>query len=323
MFEVVLFEPEIPPNTGNIMRLCANSGCRLHLVRPLGFSLSDKQLERAGMDYRSGIDYTLHDDWEHCRETLAARRIYTVTTKGLQRHDQVRYQAGDVFVSAAQATDFDDKVQTSLIIRGRNDWDGNVLSLKAFVTPNDPDLLRFSRKVLADSKDSLGASAKELEHFQSATLLFNEFASRMVYVNDPQSSKDRVQYPSETLSLRGGDCDDMTVFVSSMLASVGIATAFVDVVPPSKPQEGHIYLLFDTGVPVAKAAQVSSNPKRYVVRKNERGQETVWIPVETTAMGAGFEKAWEAGAKAYYEDVEVALGLARGWVRIVDVQPVL
>ncbi|HEY4612803.1 MAG TPA: type IX secretion system membrane protein PorP/SprF, partial [Bacteroidota bacterium] len=134
-------------------------------------------------------------------------------------------QAGDVFVSAAQATDFDDKVQTSLIIRGRNDWDGNVLSLKAFVTPNDPDLLRFSRKVLADSKDSLGASAKELEHFQSATLLFNEFASRMVYVNDPQSSKDRVQYPSETLSLRGGDCDDMTVFVSSMLASVGIATA--------------------------------------------------------------------------------------------------
>ncbi len=98
MFEIVLFEPEIPPNTGNIMRLCANSGCRLHLVRPLGFSLSDKQLERAGMDYRSGIDYTLHDDWEHCRETLAARRIFTVTTKGLQRHDQVRYQAGDVFV---------------------------------------------------------------------------------------------------------------------------------------------------------------------------------------------------------------------------------
>jgi tRNA (cytidine/uridine-2'-O-)-methyltransferase len=98
MFEVVLFEPEIPPNTGNIMRLCANSGCRLHLVRPLGFSLSDKQLERAGMDYRSGIDYTLHDDWERCRETLAAHRIYTVTTKGLQRHDQVRYQAGDGFV---------------------------------------------------------------------------------------------------------------------------------------------------------------------------------------------------------------------------------
>ncbi len=98
MFEIVLFEPEIPPNTGNVMRLAANTGCRLHLVRPLGFSLSDKRLERAGMDYRSGIDCTLHDDWEHCRQTLAARRLYAVTTRGSQRYDQVRYQAGDVFV---------------------------------------------------------------------------------------------------------------------------------------------------------------------------------------------------------------------------------
>lgn len=98
MFEIVLFEPEIPPNTGNVMRLAANAGCRLHLVRPLGFSLSDKQLERAGMDYRAGIDYTLHDDWEHCRAMLAGRRIYALTTKGAQRHDSIRYQAGDVFV---------------------------------------------------------------------------------------------------------------------------------------------------------------------------------------------------------------------------------
>ncbi len=98
MFEIVLFEPEIPPNTGNIMRLCANTGCRLHLVRPLGFSLADKQLERAGMDYRSGIDYTLHDDWEHFRRALPARRLYAVTTQGAQHHDQERYQAGDIFV---------------------------------------------------------------------------------------------------------------------------------------------------------------------------------------------------------------------------------
>ena len=98
MFDIVLYQPEIPPNAGNVIRLAANTGCRLHLVRPLGFSLSDKQLERAGMDYRAGIDYTLHDDWDHCRETLAARRIYAVTTKGTQRHDQIRYQAGDVFV---------------------------------------------------------------------------------------------------------------------------------------------------------------------------------------------------------------------------------
>ena len=98
MFEIVLYEPEIPPNTGNVMRLAANTGCSLRLIRPLGFSLSDKQLERAGMDYRGGIDYTLHDDWERCLATLAARRIFTVTTRGARRHDQLRYQAGDAFV---------------------------------------------------------------------------------------------------------------------------------------------------------------------------------------------------------------------------------
>ena len=98
MFEIVLFEPEIPPNTGNVMRLAANTGCRLHLVRPLGFSLSDKQLERAGMDYRAGVNYTLHDDWQRCRDALAGRRIYALTTKGTQRHDQIRYKNGDVFV---------------------------------------------------------------------------------------------------------------------------------------------------------------------------------------------------------------------------------
>ena len=231
-------------------------------------------------------------------------------------------QAGDVFVNAAQTSEFDDKVQTSLIIRGRNDWDGSVLTLRAFVTPNDPDLLRFTRTVLATHKDSLSEILKELDKFYSAKVLFDEFASRMVYVSDPQASKDRVQYPSETLSLRGGDCDDMTVLYSTMLSSIGIATAFVDVVPPNQPQESHIYLLFDTGVPAAKAELVSSNPKRHIIRKNESGQETVWIPVETTAMSAGFQRAWEQGAQEYYNDVEVALGLARGWVKIVDVQPV-
>ena len=98
MFEIVLYEPEIPPNTGNVMRLAANTGCRLHLVRPLGFSLSDKQLERAGMDYTAGIDCVLHDDWGHCMQALAGARVFALTTQGTQRHDQPRFGAGDVFV---------------------------------------------------------------------------------------------------------------------------------------------------------------------------------------------------------------------------------
>ena len=98
MFEIVLYEPEIPPNAGNIMRLCANTGCRLHLVRPLGFSLSDKQLERAGMDYRSGIEYIVHADWPQCQTALAGRRMFALTTRGAKRYDKVRFVAGDAFV---------------------------------------------------------------------------------------------------------------------------------------------------------------------------------------------------------------------------------
>ncbi len=103
MFEVVLFEPEIPPNTGNIMRLCANTGCRLHLVRPLGFSLADKQLARAGMDYRAGVDYTLHDGWPQCNAALAGHRLFAVTTRGQVRYDEPRYRAGDAFVFGSES----------------------------------------------------------------------------------------------------------------------------------------------------------------------------------------------------------------------------
>lgn len=98
VFDIVLFEPEIPPNTGNVMRLCANTGCRLHLVRPLGFSMSDKQLQRAGMDYRARIDYTLHDSWQQCKSTLTDRRMFAVSTRGAERFDRIRYQTGDTFV---------------------------------------------------------------------------------------------------------------------------------------------------------------------------------------------------------------------------------
>ncbi len=98
MFEIVLYEPEIPPNTGNVMRMCANTGCRLHLVRPLGFSLSDKQLERAGMDYRGTIECFVHDDWLQCRSALAGRRMFALTTRGSERYDNLPFQAGDAFI---------------------------------------------------------------------------------------------------------------------------------------------------------------------------------------------------------------------------------
>lgn len=228
-------------------------------------------------------------------------------------------RAADVFVRSSPAEDYDDKSQTRLIIRGRNDWDGDALSLRYFVTPEEPEILRFSRAVLSQQRDSLAGGLQQLAKFRAARTLFNEFASRLTYVNDPKVSKDRVQFPSETLALRGGDCDDMTVCYASLLASIGISTAFIDVLPPQRPDDGHIYLMFDTEVPVKQAALITDNPKRYVVRKNERGEETIWLPVETTAITEGFMKAWEQGAKEYFDEVEVGLGVVRGWVRLVDV----
>lgn len=98
MFDIVLYEPEIPPNTGNAIRLAVNTGARLHLVKPFGFSINHKQLERAGMDYREFADVQVHENWPDCARHFAGRRLYAVTTRGSQRYDTVRYADNDVFI---------------------------------------------------------------------------------------------------------------------------------------------------------------------------------------------------------------------------------
>ena len=98
MFDIVLYEPEIPPNTGNIIRLCANTGAQLHLVKPLGFSLEDKQLKRAGLDYHEYANLQVHEHWEACKQALAGKRMFALTTKGSTRHTDLSFQIGDVFV---------------------------------------------------------------------------------------------------------------------------------------------------------------------------------------------------------------------------------
>lgn len=98
MFEIILFEPEIPPNTGNIIRLCANTGTRLNLVEPLGFRLDDKQLIRAGLDYHEFAQLRVHPDWEACLHHFEGARIFALSTKGRVRHDSIIYRAGDAFL---------------------------------------------------------------------------------------------------------------------------------------------------------------------------------------------------------------------------------
>ncbi len=98
MFHVILYQPEIPPNTGNIIRLCANTGSQLHLIRPLGFTLEDKQLVRAGLDYHEFATLQVYDTLPECLAAFDPARVFALTTKGSHAFQAGTYRAGDAFL---------------------------------------------------------------------------------------------------------------------------------------------------------------------------------------------------------------------------------
>ena len=101
--DVVLVHPEIPPNTGNVIRLCANTGAALHLVEPLGYALDDRQLKRAGLDYHEYASIRVHPDWAACREALAGRRLFALTTTGRHGVHATAFREDDVFVFGSES----------------------------------------------------------------------------------------------------------------------------------------------------------------------------------------------------------------------------
>ncbi|WP_129134756.1 tRNA (cytidine(34)-2'-O)-methyltransferase [Luteimonas sp. YGD11-2] len=114
MFDVLLYQPEIPPNTGNVIRLCANTGARLHLIRPLGFDLDDRQLRRAGLDYHEYATLNVHDSLEAALVALAPPRLFALSTRNSTRHDQVRFEAGDAFLFGPETRGLPDDVLTGI-----------------------------------------------------------------------------------------------------------------------------------------------------------------------------------------------------------------
>ena len=98
MLDIVLYQPEIPPNTGNIIRLCANTGFRLHLIEPLGFDLDDKKLRRAGLDYQEFQSLKVHADWDTYIGSCQPKNIYALSTKGSACYSSVSYQPGDALL---------------------------------------------------------------------------------------------------------------------------------------------------------------------------------------------------------------------------------
>ena len=102
MIHVVLVEPEIPPNTGNVIRLCANTGAMLHLVKPMGFPLDDARMRRAGLDYHEYATMQVHEDWAACKMALAGHRMFAIETCGTKSPHETALQSGDVFVFGSE-----------------------------------------------------------------------------------------------------------------------------------------------------------------------------------------------------------------------------
>ena len=112
MFDIVLVHPEIPPNTGNVIRLCANAGARLHLIEPLGFRLDDAQLRRAGLDYHEYASVQVHANWTSFTQSRQPdpARLFALTTRGTRRHDEISYQPNDVLVFGCETAGLPPKI---------------------------------------------------------------------------------------------------------------------------------------------------------------------------------------------------------------------
>ena len=114
MLHVILHRPEIPPNTGNVIRLCANTGARLHLVEPLGFSIDDRQLKRAGLDYHEYARMQVHPSLEAALAAIGPTRVFALSTRGQRRHDQVDWRADDTLLFGSETSGLPPEVMNTI-----------------------------------------------------------------------------------------------------------------------------------------------------------------------------------------------------------------
>ena len=113
-FNIVLFNPQIPPNTGNILRLCANTGTKLHIIKPIGFDLSEKSLRRAGLDYYKNVDLSIYDCLDQFLENNKFKNLFLVTKFGKKRYDKVEYKRNDFFMFGSEINGLSEEVYTKL-----------------------------------------------------------------------------------------------------------------------------------------------------------------------------------------------------------------
>ncbi len=249
------------------------------------------------------------------------KRVEVLISPAINEFENSEHFKVDVKLKIKATNQIPDEVRKfKILLHGKNDWNGNVEDLKFFVKFDSPEITSFARKVIWEKKDIIEKVDPALKKFYQAKFLFDELSKHITYVSDPSLSIDKVQYPEETLKLHTGDCDDLAVLYASLLGSIGIDVAFIDVKAMRKSDESHVYILFDSGIETKFANLLTENEKKYVVLKNKHGVETIWIPVETTLVRDGFERAWGVGAEEFFNDFEVNLGFARGKAKIILIQ---
>ena len=119
MFHIILYNPEIPPNTGNIMRLAANTGTQLHLIRPLGFNLSDNSLKRAGLDYKKNTDFFLHDSFDLCLNSIKFNEIYAFTKFAKKTFTKIKFKRNDCFLFGSETTGLPDNILNKIKVTNK------------------------------------------------------------------------------------------------------------------------------------------------------------------------------------------------------------
>lgn len=210
----------------------------------------------------------------------------------------------------------EDEIQKPILINNSNSWDGRVKNLRYFVEKDLVFASKFAKNILNEEKEKLTGIQNELSSFEKVKILFNRFVKEMIYVADPRSSVEFVQFPNETIKVKGGDCDDLSVGFASLLESVGIETAFVDY--KSETGISHVNLLINTGLAPANSNLITVNDKKYFIREDENGSDKIWIPVEMTSL-TDFETAWSIGSEKFYKDAVEGFGLAKSEVEIIDI----
>ncbi|MBU1097741.1 MAG: hypothetical protein KKB34_14755 [Bacteroidetes bacterium] len=240
--------------------------------------------------------------------------FYTIISDQLKPNNKRTISQANFYLITVNS-DYDDQISKPILINDMNSWDGKVSNLRYFSKYDYSYSTKFAKNILKEYKAELDNIAEELAVFSKIKILFNTFVQHMIYVSDPRSSVEFVQFPQETIDRKGGDCDDLSVAFSSILESVGIQTAFVDY----KSEDGisHVNLLINTGLSPDAASLITNNDKKYYVRKNSRDKDELWIPIEMTSL-ADLETAWNVGADKFYKEAVENLGLAKGNVQVID-----